>query len=421
VYNRRLRVLVSAYACEPGKGSEQAVGWNAATALARYHDIWVLTRSNNRERIERELKGGGPDNLNFIYFDLPQRFMRWKHGQLGLQHYYYRWQLGAARVALEAHAKIGFDIVHHVTFAKYWAPSVLWKLAVPLVWGPVGGGDSAPVAFMREVSWRGVVYECQRHIARAIAEHDILVRRTARKSTIALAATEATARRLRKLGARDIRAFSQVGLSTEELEALGRSMAMGPLRQGAERVILSLGNLTHLKGHHLGIRAFARAAVSNARYVIVGDGPERERLRALAKRLGVANKVTFLGRVERNRVVGLLSRAEVTVHPSIYESGGLACAESLAAGVPVICLDGSGPAQQVAGDCGFIVSRQSPGQAVADMATAIQRLLSDRQLHQAMSVNARARAVGQLAWANKAAAISDIYEEAILSRGGLRT
>ncbi|HLE82176.1 MAG TPA: glycosyltransferase family 1 protein, partial [Dehalococcoidia bacterium] len=45
---KRWKVLISAYACEPGKGSEPNVGWNVAREMARQHDVWVLTRANNR-------------------------------------------------------------------------------------------------------------------------------------------------------------------------------------------------------------------------------------------------------------------------------------------------------------------------------------------------------------------------------------
>ena len=52
---KRLRVLISAYACEPSKGSEPGMGWNVAREMAEYHDIWVLTRANNRAPIEAEM------------------------------------------------------------------------------------------------------------------------------------------------------------------------------------------------------------------------------------------------------------------------------------------------------------------------------------------------------------------------------
>ena len=50
--SKRLKVLISAYACEPGKGSEPEVGWQWALQMARHHDVTVLTRANNRQAIE---------------------------------------------------------------------------------------------------------------------------------------------------------------------------------------------------------------------------------------------------------------------------------------------------------------------------------------------------------------------------------
>ena len=62
---KRLKVLMSAYACEPGKGSEPGVGWTVAREMARHHDIWVITRANNRPVIEAELARNPQPGLHF--------------------------------------------------------------------------------------------------------------------------------------------------------------------------------------------------------------------------------------------------------------------------------------------------------------------------------------------------------------------
>ena len=90
-----MKVLMSAYACEPGKGSEPAVGWNWALQAARRHEVWVLTRGNNREAIEAELAESPVGNLHFVYHDLPRWASFWKRGGRGLHLYYLLWQLTA--------------------------------------------------------------------------------------------------------------------------------------------------------------------------------------------------------------------------------------------------------------------------------------------------------------------------------------
>ena len=78
--NQLARILLSAYACEPDRGSEPGVGWSWAVELSRLgHQVWVLTRTDNRTAIER--KPGL--NLNFIYYDLPRWMQFCRTGAAG--------------------------------------------------------------------------------------------------------------------------------------------------------------------------------------------------------------------------------------------------------------------------------------------------------------------------------------------------
>ncbi|KAB2833154.1 MAG: glycosyltransferase family 1 protein, partial [Candidatus Dadabacteria bacterium] len=99
---KRLKVLLSAYACESGKGSEPGVGWNWVNQIARFHDVWVITRANNRESIERE-NGGALSGVHWIYFDYPGWARFWKRGQRGVHLYYYLWQIAVYFLARRLH------------------------------------------------------------------------------------------------------------------------------------------------------------------------------------------------------------------------------------------------------------------------------------------------------------------------------
>ena len=168
----RLKVLVSAFYCEPGKGSEEGVGWNMAREIARHHEVWTLTRLKNRRSIEAEMSRVPVPRLHFVYCDLPSWGRWWARGQLLEWHlYYYLWQIYIYFVARRLHREVRFDLLHHVTFVKYWIPSFLALLPVPFVWGPVGGGESAPRSFWRD-------FRAKARLSESFAKRGALVGRT---------------------------------------------------------------------------------------------------------------------------------------------------------------------------------------------------------------------------------------------------
>ena len=386
-----MKVLLSAYACEPGKGSEPGVGWNWVRQIARLAEVWVITRSNNREAIEKALAEDPLPNVHWVYFDLPRWARFWKKGQRGVHLYYYLWQIGIYFLARRLHRQVGFDLIHHVTFVNYWLPSFLALLPVPFIWGPVGGGESAPRAFYRTFSRRGKIYEFLRDIARWIGEHDPFTRLTARKAIIALATTNETAKRLTSLGARKVEVLSQVALPSAEIAELSSL----PPRLNSPFRLISMGRLLHWKGFHLGLQAFAQFAkeFSDTEYWIVGDGPERKNLEQLARKLGIIDKVRFWGALPRSEALKKLAECDVLVHPSLHDSGGWVCVEAMAAGRPVICLDLGGPALIVTEETGFKIPVHTPEQVVKDMTFVMKRFSQIRlNFRELMSKKAKERA-----------------------------
>lgn len=377
-----MKVLISAYSCEPGCGSERGVGWNVAREVARHHQVWVLTRPDeSKVAIEGELAANPVPNLHFVYFTLPfwKDSLRW--GQSGaMQIHYYLWQIQAYFVARRLHQKIGFDVIHHVTFVKYFSPSFLVFLPLPFVWGAVGGGESAPGAFWQDFSLRNRLYEAARLVSRTIGELDPFVQLTAHKSTVVRATTEDTAKRLYKMGASHVQIVPEVGLLEDEIAALEKY----PVPSETPIRFISIGRLLHWKGFHLGVRAFAQAKLTDAEYWVVGDGPERKRLENIAQKLGIANQVKFWGRLSREDTLTKLVTCHVLVHPSLHDSGGWVCIEGMATGRPIICLNLGGPAVQVTEAAGFKVEAQNPEQAVKDMAIAMTRLAQDSELRISM-------------------------------------
>jgi glycosyltransferase involved in cell wall biosynthesis len=404
---RRLKVLMSAYSCEPGRGSEPGIGWAIVSEMARYHDIWVITRADQRLAIEAELAQNPRPGLHFLYRELP-RWTRFSERGVGGEHLdYYLWQLRILGIARVLHAEVKFDLVHHVTFGRYSTPSFLCFLGVPFVWGPVGGGESAPRSFWLSGGWRSILFETSRAIARWVGEHAPFVRATARRSAVALAATPESAARLRALGSRCVETLLQNGLLDDELERIQKT------RAEPKTVIrfVSIGRVVHWKGCDISLRAFAQANIASAEFWLIGDGPDRRRLKALSATLGIADRVQFCGTLPRDEVFSRLDDCDVLLHPSLHDSGGTATIEAMAAGLPVICLDLGGPAMQVTANSGIKIAARNPEQAIHDIAAAMIELARDEELRRRLSQGAREHVRHEFRWSLRGARFNTIYQQ----------
>ncbi|MGB3652516.1 MAG: glycosyltransferase [Rivularia sp. (in: cyanobacteria)] len=408
---QNLKVLISAYACRPGMGSDPGIGWNTVREMAKYYQVWVLTRVDNRPSIEAEISKNPIPGLEFVYFDLPGSKW-WKLGLGGVHIHYYIWQVRAYFLGRKLHDKIGFDAVHHVTYVTYTSPSFLSFLPIPFIWGPIGGGESAPSTFWQDFNLRGKIYEKARDSVRWFKERDPFVQITARNSALAWGMTEDTRRQLQKIGAPKVEVLSPIGLSAKEITRL----AQHGIPDASPVRFISIGRLLHWKGFHLGLKAFAIAALPDAEYWIIGNGSEGERLQALAVELGIANQVKFWGKLPREEIFQLLGECHVLIHPSLHESGGFVCMEAMAAARPVICLDLGGPGVQVTEDTGFKIPAHTPEQAIGGLAEAITCLAKDSNLRISMGRAAQKRAREVFSWEVKGKFMAQYYEEILTSQ-----
>ncbi|MDX2240317.1 MAG: glycosyltransferase family 4 protein [Leptolyngbyaceae cyanobacterium bins.302] len=404
-----MNVLLSAYSCEPNRGSEPGLGWSVAREMARHHSVWVLTRPDeSRAAIAAELERNPVPNLHFVYFTLPfwQDSLRW--GQSGaMQLHYYLWQIQAYLVARRLHQDIGFDICHHVTFNRYATPSFLSLLPIPFVWGPVGGGESAPLPFWKDFSTKAKLYETARALFRWLGERDPFVRLTVRNSAAIFAGTDDTAQRLYHLGATDVKVMAEACLYLEEIDRLAQT----PTPPAQPVRFISMGRLLHWKGFYLGIQAFAQAGLQDAEYWVVGEGSELERLQRLTENLGVADQVRFWGRLSRSETLARLAEAHVLVHPSLHDSGGWVLREAMAVGRPIVCLNLGGPGVQVTNDTGIKVSANNPEQAIQELVVAMKRLARDPELRQQMGLEGQQLVRRAYSWEKRERLFSELYEK----------
>lgn len=381
--SRRPKVLASVYACEPGGGSEEGCGWNYLLQLSKFAEVWAVTRTFHKPSIERALQSMDLPNVRFEYYDF-----KWPdawHGSKRFERLHYNlWQYRMFKhVAKPLHDKVQFDVTHHLTWGQYWSASHLYRLPARFVWGPVGGGESAPDSFWPTFSRAGKIYETARDLARNIGRRSQHVKNQAKHAQLALAATPETAIEMTRLGAKDVVVLPNAALPREDFELLSQT-EIG--NKDVFRVI-SIGRLLHWKGFHIGLQAFAKFVkhFPEAEYWIIGTGPDADRLKAMANDLGVAGSVRFWGRIPRREVLQKLGQCSVMLHPSLHDSSGWVPLEAGASGLPVVCLNLGGPGKLITEATGIKVDAIEPGQSIEDLGQALCKLASDPELYIEMS------------------------------------
>ncbi len=338
--------------------------------MGRFHDVTVLTRENNKEVIECYL-ASNPDFKNrvrFVYFDLPQLYMRLKKRLKAHELYYVLWQRRARKVIECLIEDESIDLVHLVTFASFRYPVFLSNLSVPVVWGPVGGAEMAPWKLLwYRMRFPACLKEVLRNVATKFSE--IAVRwidPTRTSGGVVIASTPRTQEVLRRKGI-EARLMPTIGVdAVRQSPMVRRSSDQHPLR------FLFVGRLVLLKGGHLLLDAFAEADIDGATLTIVGDGGERGYLEALSRKLGLEEKVRFVGQVPKQDLVKIYFEHDVVVGPSLYESGGYMVLEGFQQCRPAIVLDVGGPALSVDESCGIKVEIGCGKDVVSGLASAMR-------------------------------------------------
>jgi glycosyltransferase involved in cell wall biosynthesis len=388
-----MKVLLSTYSCFPCQTSEPGNAWRVINEALKEHEVWAVIADAHqyRELTLPVLQKNPLPNFHPVFQRLSPA-VQWmsNHGSTTAI-YYHLWQERLRKTVRDLHAKIGFDLVHHVTYGRYWTPSGLRDLGLPFIWGPVGAAESAPKSFVAELPLKNRLTEFARDTARSFCEKTSALRDTARAATIAIGVTRESCEALKRLGAGRIEQMPQIALTEKDLAQFAAlpDPPPGPLRA------ICIGRHVYWKGFYLAIRAFAEFAKKNsdAELWIVNDGPFRGELEKTAAASGVAARVKFFGTLPKySDVLEKLGQSHVLLHPALHEAFGNVCAEALAAGRPVGCLDIGGPASQITPETGFAAPATNPANAVSALAIFLEMLDRDRALLARMSAAARLHA-----------------------------
>lgn len=406
-----MNILLSAYACRPNSGSEEGNGWFSAISLAQMnHQVWVLTCFASRPSIEQEIQKREIPNLRFIYVNTPhnlgQKIMN--RTRLSWQYSYFNWQNEALKVAKQLDKKINFDIIHHVTWGSITAGSRLWLLPKPFVFGPVGGGQTAPTALKKYFlnHWKNEALRS--FIFSKLARFNWFFRQTVSHANLVLATNQDTYEMAVGAGAKYVQLFFDPGLPEEYFPA---QMPTRPIDN--ELKLLWVGSIIPRKGLRLTLEALSKVDPAiPVKLTIVGSGSQSQDLPEWIQEFGLEKRVNCCGRLPWLEVKELYRKSDVFFFTSLRDSCPTQFLEAMSYGLPIITLNIHGAIKLIPDEAGIKIKVTDADQTVSKLANAVQYLYEHPQQRSTMGQVGYEFAKTQT-WSSKANKLTIYYEELI--------
>ena len=295
-----------------------------------------------------------------------------------------------------------FDVIHQLTplALRYVSPAALFN--IPYVLGPHGGSLATPEAFAAECR-SAPLFTRLREFDRVRLAADPWLRRSFSGAACVLGVAPYVQELLGKIPLQRFEVMSELGIDVPLPPREARSNDK-TLR------LLHVARAVRTKGLRDSIRAIGRLPdLPQVHLTQAGDGEELDLCRGEAARLGVADRVEFLGRISRARVEELYAAADAFLFPSFREPSGSVVFEAMRHGLPVITVDRGGPGHVVTRNCGIKVPVNSPDQLSIALADGIRRFASDPGERERLSAGARERVVELGAWPSKISWLLDLY------------
>lgn len=197
------KIILSAFACDPYKGSEAGYGWHWAVGLINQgFEVHCLTSWKNQTNIEKQ---AGIEHLHFHYISLSQRMEKlYSSSQAAMYLYYMLWQWKAYQKAKLLCSMHQFKLAHHVTWGSLQQGSFLYRLNIPFIFGPAGGGQKAPEEFKAYFLNHWSAEEKREKVSKLLARFNPACKKMLRKASTVLVSNKDTYQLAHRVGAKNI-------------------------------------------------------------------------------------------------------------------------------------------------------------------------------------------------------------------------
>ena len=413
----RLRILLLGPDCNPEQVSIPLVTYSHAAALAQLHDVTLVARSRVEDALRR---AKAPFRaIEVVQMPLLERIYAWSFRKIFRCNYasqvwtafcypfsiMFEWQSWRQ---LRRRIFAGeFDVVLRLLPLTAVMPSpfafFLRNGPVPFVIGPINGGLPFPSGFSQaenQKQWISGFRNLYRFLPFA--------RSTYRRAAAIITGSSQTYK--------EFAAYREKLFFVPE-NGIGHSLCSDDPRSSEPSGKLDLifvGGLVPCKACDLALRAVAPLIRDDlARFSVVGEGPERNRLEHLARSLGIEKAVSFRGWLSHAEVLKVLRFADVLVFPSVRDFGAGVVFEALASGVVPVVADFGGPGDIVHPGVGYKVPLTNESDVVSQIEKILRDLAGNRDLLNRLRQQGVSYARERLTWDAKAQSVARVLNWAV--------
>jgi len=400
-----MKVLVSAYICEPLSSSEAEVGWQWVSRLSEFHKLVVITKRPFSSQNALKLIEGNK-NLRFEYYDLPKIFDFMRTGDIRHFIYYNLWQIGAYFRARKLVKKEKFDLVHHLVYVNTWQPTYMAFLGIPFLFGPIGERARLPFVLTKHYGIKVILREnLEAFIKNAGRKYSPLMRAIYGRAARIITTYQYIYLKIRPEFRQKALIHPAIGTS------LQNTISFAAIQSDKKSFkVLYVGRFVYLKYPDIALKGFLKFAEKhfNVQLTMIGGGKMTNSLQGITKGHPQSHTVKIFEWMNREKIYSYMNSCDVILFPT-----GMALLEAMSYSKPVIYLDFGGYTEFVTEECGIKIVISDVKKIINDIAEALEVLYESESRRASMGTAARKRLEEYYTWDKKVEWMNKVYHDVI--------
>ena len=406
-----LTILINAYACSPGMGSEPGMAWNWCVNLAKHCELHIITEGEFRDKIEAALPTlPQGTNMRFYYNPVSEeiRKMCWNQGDWRFYKHYRHWQWKTYEMAKDICRHTHIDILHQLNMIGFREPGYLWMIeGIPFVWGPIGGLKQFPESYLQGAGLKMQLFnKLKNYINRFQIKHDKRVKRALHHASLLISSIPNSYHAIKKYHHLESVIIPETGCFPMEDD-------VSTVRFDSKDFhVMWVGKFDFRKQLPIALQAVAKANNHNLILDIYGTGNEEQvkSMKQLADTLDIQKQIVWHGNQLNQVVMEAMRKSQLFLFTSVSEDTSTVVLEAISKQLPVLCFNACGMAAVINEKVGYKIELTNPQQSVNDFAEALNRLEQSRDLLKQMSLHCKERQE-ELSWENKAKQMINLYHK----------